>query len=214
VSGQKMSKSLGNVFLLKDLFKKYDPLVIRFFILQSHYRSTLDFSEPALQGARAGLEKLYNTINNFKSRFEFAKKTSSYGFTDKTAELENLQRQFIEAMDDDFNTAKALAVLFDLASNVNNWLPEMLPNEASFEKIEMLFEKFGKTMLGIVPENIRPKSTLEALDGQLMDLIISLRSEARSQKLWAISDTIRDGLAKLGIALEDKKDGTTWKKTS
>jgi len=214
VNGQKMSKSLGNVTLLKDLFKKYDPLVVRFFILQSHYRGTLDFSESALQGAKAGLEKMHNTVNNFKLRFDFARKTSSFGFMDKTAELDTLHGQFIEAMDDDFNTPRAIAVLFDLVSNVNNWLREMSPHKASFEKIEILFDEFGTKILGIIPEKIEQRSTAKGLDGELMDLIISLRAEARAQKLFSLSDKIRDGLTRLGIVLEDKKDGTTWKKAT
>lgn len=214
VNGQKMSKSLGNVTLLKDLFKKYDPLVVRFFILQSHYRGTLDFSESALQGAKAGLEKMHNTFNNFRLRFDFAKKASSFGFMDKRAELETLHSEFIEAMDDDFNTPRAIAVLFDLVSNVNGWLPEMSPNKASLEKIEMLFDEFGTRILGIISEKTEQRSTVEGLDAELMDLIISLRAEARAQKLFSLSDKIRDGLAKLGIVLEDQKEGTTWKKST
>ncbi len=214
VNGQKMSKSLGNVTLLKDLFKKYDPLVVRFFILQSHYRGTLDFSEEALHGAKAGLEKMYNTVNNFKLRLDFARKTSSFGFMDKTAELESLHSELIEALDDDFNTPRAIATLFDLVSKVNNWLPEMSLHKASFEKVEMIFTEFGTKILGIIPEKAEQKSTGESLDGELMDLIISLRAEARAQKLFSLSDRIRDGLAKLGITLEDKKEGTTWKKNT
>ncbi|MGA2624517.1 MAG: cysteine--tRNA ligase [Bacteroidota bacterium] len=214
VNGQKMSKSLGNVTLLKDLFKKYDPLVVRFFILQSHYRGTLDFSESALEAARAGLTKLHNTVNNFKQRFDFANKTSSFGFIDKTAELDTLHGQLIEALNDDFNAPRAIAVLFDLVSSVNNWLPEMSPNKASFERMEMLFGEFGTKILGLIPEKTEQGSAAKGLDGELMDLIISLRAEARAQKLFSFSDKIRDGLAKLGIVLEDKKEGTTWKKST
>lgn len=212
-NGQKMSKSIGNVFLLKDLFGKYDPLIIRFFILQSHYRGTLDFSESALQGAKSGLEKLHNTVNNFKQRFTFAKKASSFGSSDKTGELEDLRQQFIEALDDDFNTPRAIAVLFDLVSSVNSWLPEMLPNEASFVKIEALFNELGRDVLGIIPGKIEQQQLGGSLDSELMELIISLRAEARNQKLWGMSDNIRDGLSTLGIVLEDKKEGTSWKKT-
>ncbi len=189
VNGQKMSKSLGNVTLLKDLFKKYDPLVVRFFILQSHYRGTLDFSEEALQGAKAGLEKLRNTIGRMKQQTDFLRKTSSsFGMFDKGSELRSLREEFMKAMNDDFNTPQAIAVLYDLASRVNNWLqPGMLPNEESCMGIETFFAEFGSKILGIIPEKAEQKSTGESLDGELMDLIISLRAEARAQKLFSLS---------------------------
>ena len=117
-------------------------------------------------------------------------------------------------MNDDFNTPKAIAVLFDLVSKVNDWLmPGMLPTEATLHEIDNFFDEFGSGILGIpltgsssvVPGN-------GSAEAGLMDLIIEVRKEIRKQKLWALSDKIRDAIKALGIVLEDTKDGTTWKK--
>jgi cysteinyl-tRNA synthetase len=209
VNGQKMSKSLGNVTLLKDLFKKYNPLVVRFFILQSHYRSTLDFSDEALEGAKRGYERLMNTVRNVR---EEIKKGSRLEITGSSIDMKGFKNAFVEQMDDDFNTAQAIAVLFDLSREINSLLSENKLNAKQLQEVDALFTELGGTILGIIPEQIKQQSSAEGLDGQLMELIISLRAEARAQKLFSLSDKIRDGLAKLGITLEDKKDGTTWKK--
>jgi cysteinyl-tRNA synthetase len=120
VGGQKMSKSLGNFITLKDLFKKFDPLVVRFFILQSHYRSTLDFSEEALQGSKVGYEKLTNAYRNLQNE------TQKAGLEPRTEravfDLATPKQHFVEAMDDDFNTPQAIALLFDLVRDLNQLL--------------------------------------------------------------------------------------------
>lgn len=210
VNGQKMSKSLGNVTLLKDLFKKYDPLVVRFFILQSHYRSTLDFTDEALEGAKKGYEKLINTVRNVR---EEMKKGSGLQVTGSSIDLAGFKNSFLEQMNDDFNTAQAIAVLFDLSREVNTLLNENKLNAQQLQDVDALFSELGGTILGIIPERLEQKSSAEGLDGQLMELIISLRAEARAQKLFAFADKIRDGLAKIGIVLEDKKEGTTWRRS-
>ncbi len=213
VDGHKMGKSLGNFITLKDTFKKYDPLVVRFFILQSHYRSTLDFSDDALRGANAGLEKLLNTVHNL--RVEIAKAATESRATSAAIDLESYRSRFLAAMDDDFNAPQAIAVLFDLSREVNALLS--LDNKfstASLQAIDRLFKELGGSVLGVVPEVFA--SVLAAgvkLEADLIQLLVDLRTEIRAQKLWALSDKIRDGLKGLGIVLEDKKDGTTWRKS-
>ncbi|MGA9408245.1 MAG: cysteine--tRNA ligase [Bacteroidota bacterium] len=212
VDGQKMSKSLGNFVTLKDMFKKFDPAVIRFFILQSHYRSTLDFSEQALEASKTGLAKLQNTVRRLQEAIDFAKRSSSFGSFER--DLRPFRTEFIEAMNDDFNTPRAIAVLFDLASNVNDWLmPGMLPTEATLHAINNFFDEFGSRILGIpLTEASAVASGNGTSQAGLMDLLIEVRKEIRKQKLWSLSDKIRDGIKALGIVLEDTKDGTTWKK--
>ena len=212
VNGQKMSKSLGNFTTLKDEFKKFDPLVIRFFILQSHYRSTLDFSEQAMEASKTGLAKLQNTIRRLREAIEFAQRASSFGTSEK--DLTSFKREFLHAMDDDFNTPKAIAVLFDLASNVNDWLMSgMLPAEASLRGAADFFEEFGSGLLGILPSGpVSVSSGGAPAEAGLMELVIEVRKEVRKQKLWPLSDKIRDGLKALGIALEDTKEATSWKR--
>jgi cysteinyl-tRNA synthetase len=220
VGGQKMGKSLGNVVLLKDAFKKYPPVVVRFFILQSHYRSTLDFTEEALEGAAKGLEKLLNTLRNIiaKSAPADAKAAKQVGAIPRLTGgqdelLEQFRKDFLASMDDDFNTPQAIAVLFDLSREVNSRIASGRAEQAYLQRSVQLLNELGGTVLGIIPENGAMGSAGDgALENELVQLIIGLRAEARAQKLWGISDKIRDGLAKAGIVLEDSKDGTTWRR--
>ncbi|MGB2869073.1 MAG: cysteine--tRNA ligase [Bacteroidota bacterium] len=214
INGQKMSKSLGNFITLKDAFRNYDPLVVRMFILQSHYRSTLDFSESALGGAKAGLEKLLNTVDNLQSDVLRAAEESRK--EPIPLDSESFRKKILQAMDDDFNTPQALAVLFDLSREVN----QMLASEKKFtadslDRILQVFKDLGGSVLGIIPDRVRVGQSANG-PGEvgLMQLLIDVRNEVRKQKLWPVSDVIRDGLKKLGIVLEDKKEQTTWKRIS
>ncbi len=211
VNGQKMSKSLGNFVTLKDAFKKYDPLVVRFFILQSHYRSTLDFSDEALQGANTGYDKLLNTIRNLR---EESKKAGSEQRTKGTEfDLSLYQRNFLKAMDDDFNAPLAIGVLFDLARETNQSLnSEQKLSIDALKQIDQLFSELGGKVLGIIPDQLRSANGDVKAESSLMNLVVSIRAEVRKQKLWALSDIIRDGLKTIGFMIEDKKDGTNWRK--
>ena len=211
VNGQKMGKSLGNFTTLKDAFKKWRPEVIRFFILQSHYRSTLDFSSEAIEGAAKGLQRLTNTITLLKENI----RTAGSSGTHIPIDLVKYKTDFLAAMDDDLNTPQAIAVLFDLGREVN----QHLASTGSFavgglQQIEGLFNELGGGVLGMTFSDAGAGSGNGSLEDGLMNLMISLRQEIRSQKLWLLSDKIRDGLAGMGIALEDRKEGTTWKRTS
>ena len=233
VGGQKMGKSLGNVILLKDSFKKYSPLVVRFFILQSHYRSTLDFTDEALEGARKGLEKLLNTVRNLKEEVGKIRKLEGAGMVAKDSsfiDLAGYKKAFLEAMDDDFNTPQAIAVLFDLSREVNALLAAGKADATLMQNVESLFYDLGDSILGIIPRNpdylslqrfrevahstkvsTRTDAPLwKTLDDDMVQFLIDLRNEIRANKLWPLSDKIRDELIKRNIILEDKKDGTTW----
>ena len=221
VGNQKMGKSLGNVIMLKDAFKNYSPLVIRFFILQSHYRSTLDFTTGALDGAAKGWEKLVNTVRNVGTELS---KRNGHGDGTQSAPkhepeslsksgLAKFKKKFLEAMDDDFNAPQAIAGLFDLSREMNNAMSQGAVSAETLREADRLFSEFGGTILGILPrDGGRAAPGNASLEGELIQLIIDLRTAARDQKLWSLSDKIRDGLAKLGIVLEDKKDGTVWKR--
>jgi len=212
VNGQKMSKSLGNFITLKDAFQRFDPLVVRFFILQSHYRSTLDFSEDALSGARVGYEKLINTYRNLEN--ELAKARSENRTAPSPVDVNAYKKRILDALNDDFNTPQALAVFFDLSREINQALnSDTKLSGVSIEALKSIFEELGGGILGIIPKAGRPGLLSEpSLVPGLMDLIIKMRSEVRKQKLWSLSDLIRDNLKAVGIALEDKKDETNWKK--
>jgi cysteinyl-tRNA synthetase len=212
VDGRKMGKSLGNFIALKDAFMRWRPQVVRFFILQSHYRSTLDFSDDALEGAARGFEKLANTLRNLREALRNATdRGEPFGI-----ELNSYKTSFLTAMDDDFNTPQALAVLFDLAREVNqihatgkNLAAQELRQAVAF------FEECGGTVLGLsFDDHSRTSESDDNAVAKLMELLIAVRTDVRAQKLWVVSDKIRDGLTKIGFALEDKREGTQWKKMS
>lgn len=213
VDGQKMSKSLGNFVTLKEAFKKFDPMVIRFFILQSHYRSTLDFSEEAIAGAARGLEKLRSTALRVKEELRLGR------FGPAVAQDINFDRtraEFFEAMDDDFNTPRAIAILFEFARAINQFLDTRSGNASHdwLSRTSEIFFLFGETILGVLgtKRDVSRENRDASLDIGLVKLLIELRNLARKEKLWTWSDKIRNDLKTLGIQLEDTKDGTTWKK--
>ena len=215
VNGQKMSKSLGNFITLKDLFKKFDPLIVRLFVLQSHYRSTLDFSEQALESSKSGFAKLQNTMQRLRQEIEFRQRASSFGTIDKTQAIVKFREEFSEAMNDDFNAPKAIAVLFDLVTSINSWLddPVARPTKESLDGAEKFLKESGSDVLGILGNtNVASTTANASLVSNVMELVIKIRNEARKQKLWSMSDTIRDGLKAIGVGLEDKKEETVWKK--
>ncbi|MBS4028736.1 MAG: cysteine--tRNA ligase [Ignavibacteriales bacterium] len=219
VNGQKMSKSLGNFTTLKDLFKKFDPIVLRFFILQSHYRSTLDFSEEAISSSAKGYEKLLNTVKKVREglgleggglgKEERKPQTTNH----KPFEITNYKLQFMEAMNDDFNTPQVIAMLFDFSREVNTLLASGNVSKEQLQEIDLFFSEVGGNVLGIIPKENENKTTSILKEDKVMKVFIKLREKLKSEKLWLFSDLIRKELNdELNITLEDGKEGTTWKK--
>jgi len=228
VDGVKMGKSLGNFTTLSQAFERYSPLTVRFFILNSHYRSTFDFSDEALAAADKGLRRLLEPVVQVRERLSIAES----GEADE--ELLSLwgehKGRFLEAMDDDFNTAAAIGVLFDLTREVNLLLSS--PGEPSRETlaaIDGLYRELGTDILGIIPVDtnsiyeflgitsvsMRTASTVTrvvAAPEEFIQLLVDTRSSLRSARLWELADEIRNHLAELGIALEDTPQGTVWKR--
>lgn len=199
INEEKMSKSKGNFFLLREILAKHAPEVVRFYLLSVHYRSPLDFDDEKLDMAKKGLERIRNCLLALKAV------TSETGASAEGL-LESLKENFEKAMDDDFNTALAISALFDGVREANILIKEGLSkNEA--EKIYQALITY-MDILGISLSEDRGDM---ALVDDLMNLIISLRKEARSEKNFALSDKIRDELQKLGITLEDGKEKTLWK---
>lgn len=210
VEGVKMGKSLGNAIYLKDLFRRYDPLVVRFFILGSHYRSALDFSAEAMDGAEKGLARLHGTVRLVRERL---REGAPPGQVDPAVlpVLETHKQRFLEALDDDFNTAAAIGVLFELGRQINSVLNEPQPPTAgTLEAIDALYRNLGETVLGLIPEDLSQQAGGELLDS-VIRLLIEMRQEARQARDWARADSIRDRLAELGVVLEDRPEGTAWR---
>ena len=203
INKEKMSKSLGNFLTIDKMLENYDANTIRFFILTNHYRMPVEFSDEALISAQAGVKRLYNAINE-------ARKVTKVDGTLNLSE-ENEFVEFVEAMDDDLNTSKALAILFDLANKTNK---EQNPRNLSLICKLSAVLGFNFDKVEVSEEEIKPliESVSKALELDLksMDEIIALRKTAREEKNWTMADKIRIALDEAGIGLKDSKDGTTW----
>ena len=198
INDEKMSKSLDNFFTVREILKLYQGEEIRYFVLASHYRSPLNFSDQLLDSARAALTRLYNSLRGM----ELAK--------DVTSDDEYTPR-FDKAMNDDFNTPEAIAVLFDLASHVNRARDEGNVTQAS--RLAAILKKLAN-VLGLLEAD--PDRYLQggaaAEDNDKIEALIQLRLEARANKNWAEADRIRDELHSMGIELEDKGGSTIWRR--
>jgi cysteinyl-tRNA synthetase len=217
VEGQKMGKSLGNFVTLKDAFKLFSPLTIRFFVLNTHYSSPIDYSNEALDAADKGLERLQNTIRNLRERLGSSGHEGAVATGDWKGKLEEYKNAFEEAMDEDFNTAEALAVLFNLTREVNNLLnSEEEISEGVLSEIDSLYRVYGGDVLGIVPEKTVQYDSEDAdaykMEEDLIKALIDTRNELREAKQWEQADKIRDRLSELGIIIEDKKEEVAWRK--
>lgn len=201
VDGEKMSKSLGNFFTIKDVMAQFHPETIRFFILSSHYKSPINFSDTALKEAHSGLSRLYHALKNTNAKTDEAMWANEFG------------QAFMRAMNDDFNTPKAMSVLFEVAGLLNR------AKKDDPSQVPMLACTL-KTLSGVLNiASLEPEAFLQAViggDGGLSDdeivSKIKARADAKSTKDFALADAIRDELKAQGIELEDSRDGTTWRR--
>jgi cysteinyl-tRNA synthetase len=212
VDGVKMGKSLGNAIYIKELLKRHTPTTIRFFVLTSHYRSVTDFSEEALEAAGRGLERLTSTVGLIQERLRDAEKDE----LDPSwmTRLEEYGTRFKEAMNDDFNTPRAIATLFDLSREVNTLLTSgEAMSRGTLESINGLYQTLAVEVLGLSLHEL-PGGALQG-EGELLDgllrMLIDMRQDARQSRDWARADAIRDHLAGMGILLEDGPEGTRWR---
>jgi len=221
VNEEKMSKSLGNFFLVREVLAKFPPPVVRFFLLSTHYRSPLDFDDEKLAAAGRGLERIKTSLRLLTEALESCSGEKKAADDDFLALLEKYRRDFIAAMDDDFNTALAIGILFEMARQVNSHLP-VNGGECGREALERalaLFYTFNQ-VLGLFPvDEAKGRILLEAAGGDddrftaaLMELLLDVRREARARKDWATADRIRDGLKELGVILEDTPRGVRWRR--
>ena len=213
IGGQKMGKSLGNFITLDEFFngthplltQPYSPMTIRFFMLQAQYRSTIDFSNDALQAAEKALKRMlegYRRIADLK-----ASETS-----DVSADISALESKCYEALDDDLNTPIVLAHLFEACSIVNRVNDGHAKATAEdIEALRRLFDTFLFEILGVSDDVVEggDKSALKPFE-DAVDLLLDLRAQAKAKKDWATSDAIRDGLAQIGFNVKDTKDGFEW----
>jgi len=197
VDDEKMSKSLGNFFTIREVLKKYPAEVIRYFLLSSHYRSAINYSEENLQTAYGALERFYNALKGIETTQHDAVENSDY------------EKRFHTAMDDDFNTPEAIGVLFELVREINR-VKDSDARQA--EQLVALLKKLGG-VLGILEmpaEEFLRKGSAD-IDAEHVETLIAQRKQARADKDWPKADQIRDELAALNVVLEDKDGVTTWR---
>ncbi|KYG33955.1 cysteine--tRNA ligase [Alkalihalobacillus trypoxylicola] len=203
IDNEKMSKSLGNFVLAHDMIQQHSAEVIRFFMLTAHYRSPINFSDELLEGAKRGLERIKGARTSLKHRL-----SKSVGHGEKGNWLQKIEKakdEFIKEMDDDFNTANGISVLFDLVKEANIYLREQQTNKEVLEAfISQLDELAG--VLGIVLEQ------QEEILAEEIEQLIAERNEARKNKDFSRADEIRDFLKEKGIILEDTAQGVRWKR--
>ena len=213
VNGRKMSKSEGNGFTPDELItgnhklleKGYSPMTVRFFMLQGHYAGTLDFSNPALQAAEKGLERLMSAWK----LTEALQPVAAADGIDAAPDLDALRARAYAAMNDDFNTPILIAVLYDAVKVVNSVAAgRMALDGAGIDALRALFADFAQDILGMEHED-EASGGDDRTDG-LMEVLCALRAEAKTNKDWATADLIRDRLSDLGVTIKDGKDGTTW----
>ncbi|HVZ38101.1 MAG TPA: cysteine--tRNA ligase [Candidatus Kapabacteria bacterium] len=203
VNDAKMGGSAGNALNMKDLYKRYDPLALRFFILQSHYRSTLEFSLEAIEAAASGLDKLRKAIVRLR------KVLLSVPANGAMHEQPAFLSAFTDAMDDDFNTPVGLGALFEGVGQLNRMLESDDRDLGMLHAFADAFKLAFDDILGLDLFSRELEGEGE-IAGDLMEIMIGLRQEARARKDFATSDAIRDRLKAVGVVLEDTKEGTRW----
>ncbi|MBP1967421.1 cysteine--tRNA ligase [Paenibacillus aceris] len=204
IDNEKMSKSLGNGILIRDLVKQIKPEVFRFFMLSAHYRNPLNFSDESLKQAANALERIQNANDNLKHRLATASISSEVEAALKER-VDAIAKQFVEKMNDDFNTPDAITAVFDLVAEANLYLQQERVNAAALQVFLDQLQVFDQT-LGILSQQAD-----ELLDEEIEQLIVD-RTEARKSKNWARADEIRDLLTEKGIFLEDTPQGIRWRR--
>lgn len=198
IDGEKMSKSLKNFFTARDILQEYDADAIRHFFLSKHYRSPIDFTRELIEESHKAMQNFYKAIEAFDPKL-------LEDIAGKEATMDQAELDFQDAMNDDFNTAKAIAILFDLAHK-----SKKAPDQIARSRAAATLLRLGKT-LGFF-QNMQSRSAREMpdLSKSLIELILGYRSDARQNKNWALSDKIRDDLLAIGIEIKDGPAGTNW----
>ncbi len=205
INNQKMSKSLGNFFTIRDITEKYKPEVVRFFMLSAHYRSPVNFSDELMSQAQSAMERVYTCIDNLKFLLKNAVERDANGAElEILAALEVAKKRFCDSMDDDLNTADAISAIFDIVSAANKGLCQEGDNAKTvLEKILAAIHEIGD-VLGLFEEKAE-----ESVDAEI-EALIEKRNEARKNKDWLEADRIRDELKARNIVLKDTPMGVKW----
>lgn len=219
INGDKMSKSLGNFFLLREILEKFSGNVVRLFILSTHYRKPINFSFENMEDTKKALQNIVKSMNKFEDIVEKYKneKTADIKNLDFSQKIDEFDKKFEDAMDEDMNTPQALATIFDQIRETNKFI-SVNKDELStiYAEIEKSYESLKRKIGNVFGIEIEMENSAKEEDGEnmeltkkLIELLIKLRSEARSEKNFKLSDEIRDELKVLGVEIKDNRDGTT-----
>lgn len=219
INGDKMSKSLGNFFLLREILEKFSGNVVRLFILSTHYRKPINFSFENMEDTKKALQNIVKSMNKFEDIVEKYKneKTADIKNLDFSQKIDEFDKKFEDAMDEDMNTPQALATIFDQIRETNKFI-SVNKDELStiYAEIEKSYESLKRKIGNVFGIEIEMENSAKEEDGEnmeltkkLIELLIKLRSEARSEKNFKLSDEIRDELKGLGVEIKDNRDGTT-----
>lgn len=207
INEEKMSKSLGNFFTAREILKSYSAEAIRLFFAQAHYRGPLNFTEDLLKAAEKGIEKLQNTFERLNDEL----KKDNLPQIENDFNFKQWYEKFEQAMDDDFNTSSAVAVLFDLSREINKIISDGNYNKQFVLDSLEFFNKTAEGVFGLIKTEIPSSSS--SIEDELIQILIKIRNEAKLNKNYTLSDKIRDELKQIGVILQDSKTGTTYKKT-
>jgi len=202
LAGEKMSKSLGNLVTIEEFLSKHEADALRMMVLNGSYRAPLSFNDEIIEQAERGLDRLHAALKPAASDAPGAP-TETRAWLDKQAET--AQQAFVEALDDDFNTAGALSHIFELVRVINT----ARDNGATNAELKPAQDTL-RTLAGVLGLRLTEKKGTGDAD-KFVDLLVKIRTEMRKQKLWAMSDLIRDKLSSLGVTVEDSKEGTSWR---
>jgi len=211
INGEKMAKSLGNYITVREALKKYSAEAIRLFVLSTHYRSEIDFTDERLKGAETSLNRLYNALESLEDAKNVSVKRKSNTVERLFGEnVEKLKSEFVKAMDEDFNTPQALAALFELSKEINRFLDEQ--KQVSTKIVEQVFDDFSELgkALGLFHRE-KTKEVGGKITHDLVKLLFDLREELRKKGDYGLSDDIRARMKELGLVIEDNAEGSKWK---
>lgn len=210
VKGEKMSKSLGNFFLLREVLEQFEGRVVRFFILSSHYRKPIDFSDNELIQSKAGLERIENAISRGKEILTSKPVENGSDLTELKEILEISKDKFIRCMDEDFNTAGGIGAIFELVKELNKAGEINKISKIGFEVLEDTIEYIRVVMEEVFGVLLKVEVQVGDMTTELIEFLLELRREARDNKNWEFSDKVRDRLLEMGIKIKDGKEKTTW----
>ncbi|ACO46612.1 cysteine--tRNA ligase [Deinococcus deserti] len=209
IGGEKMSKSKGNFTTIAELLEKHDPMVVRFLLVGSHYRSVTEFSEEAFESARNGYRRLTETLHEVGRRLQGAPAGATEALD---ARVQAHTHAFEDALRDDFNTPKAVAALFGLTGDVNAALASGPVGQDTLNRVQEAYMALGGGVLGLFHASASERQDDTQVVDTLMELVLKARQHYRLSKQYAQADELRDTLARVGVTVEDTKDGVRWKR--